>query len=214
MTVYTETPRNVLRAAIADAETARRNLDDARSAARKAEDHVYDAKQRLAALREGNATAGYPEAFISRLASGAEVDVLELDRPAAECRSRIEAAEQEVAAWRRVHEAAKSAVNDHERACPILEHRVADAAREVIRNSEAVARLTDGLEAMQDDVARRRGALQFLLHKQLLPDSAKADVAHLLRADVDSHLDTEWQSAFDALKRDADAVLPGDDEVV
>jgi hypothetical protein len=208
MTVYTETPRNVLRAAIADAETARRNLADAHSAARKAEDHVYDAKHRLAAAREGNATAVYPEAFISRLASGAEVDVLELDRPAAECRSRIDTAEQEVAAWRGVFEAAKGAVNDREKHVPILEHRVADAARDVIRHSEAVARLTDGLEALQADVAGRRGALHFLMQKQLLPEAAKESVARILRADFDSYLDTEWQSAFDALKRDADAVLP------
>jgi predicted nucleic acid-binding Zn-ribbon protein len=206
--------RKALRAAIADAETARRNLEDARSAARKAEDHVYDAKHRLAALREDNAKAGVPEAFLSRLADDNELDVLELDRPGAECRARIDTAEQEVATWRRVHEAAKLAVNDRERHLPLLGHKVADAARDVIRNSEAAARLMDGLAAMQDDVARRRGALQFLLHKQLLPDSAKADVAHLLRADVDSHLDTEWQAAFDDLKRDADAPLPGDNEVV
>jgi hypothetical protein len=155
----TETRRDLLRAAIADAATARRNLDDARSAADKAYDHVCDANRRLAALREGNANAGYPEAaFISKLAAGADVDVLELDRPAAECRSRIDTAEQEVATWRRVHEAAKLAVNDRERHLPLLGHKVADAARDVIRNSEAVARLMDGLEVMQDDVSRRRAA--------------------------------------------------------
>jgi chromosome segregation ATPase len=216
MTVYTETPRNVLRAAIADAETARRNLDDAHSAARKAEDHVYDAKQRLAALREGNATAaGYPEAFISRLADDNELDVLELDRPGAECRAKIDTAEQDVAAWRRVHEAAKAAIQDRERHVPILEHRVADATRDVIRNSEAVARLMDGLEVMQQEVGRRRGALHFLMHKQLVAEGAKADVARLLRADCDSHdADNAWQSALDALLRDADAVLPGNNEVV
>ena len=209
MTVYTETPRNVLRAAIADAETARRNLDDAHSAARKAEDHVYDAKQRLAALREDEANAGCPEAaFISRLASGAAVDVLELDRPGAECRAKIDTAEQELVAWRNVFEAAKGAVNDRERHLPILEHRVADATRDVIRNSEAVARLMDGLEAMQDEVARRRGALQFLTLKGLVPEPRKAAVAHVLRADFDSCSDTEWQSAFDALRHDADSVLP------
>jgi hypothetical protein len=214
MTVYTETPRNVLRAAIADAKTARRNLEDAHSAARKAEDHVYGAKQRLAAAREDNANAGYPEAFISRLASGADVDVLELDRPAAECRAKIEHAEQEVAAWCRAHEAAKAAVNDREKHVPILEHKVSESARDVVRNSEAVARLMDGLAAMQDDVARRRGALQFLTRNGLLPEPQKAAVAHLLRADLDSYADNAWPAALDALMRDADAVLPGDNEVV
>jgi chromosome segregation ATPase len=206
------TERDVLRQAIADAETARRNLDDAHSAASKAEDHVYDTKHRLAVLREENANAGYPEAFLSSLASGAAVDVLELDRPATESRSRIGTAEQAVAAWRRVYEASKAAIQDRERHLPILEHRVADAARDVVRNSEAVARLMDGLAEMQSEVARRRGALHFLTLKQLLPEGAKESIARILRADVDSHLDTEWQAAFDALKRDADAPLPiGDD---
>ena len=207
MTVYTETPRNVLRSAIADAETARRNLADAHSAARKVEDHVYDTKHRLAALREDDEKVDYPD-FISKLAAGADVDVLELDRPAAECRAKIEAAEQELVAWRRVYEAAKAAIQDCERHVPILEHKVAEAAREVIRNSEGVARLMDGLEAMQDEVARRRGALHFLALKRLLPEAAKENVARILRADCDSCSDTEWQSAFDALKHDADSVLP------
>jgi len=211
MTVYTETPRNVLRAAIADAETARLNLDDARSAASKAEDHVYGAKQRLAALREGSANAGIPEAFLSRLADDNELDVLELDRPAAECRSKIDTAEQELVAWRNVYEAAKGAVNDRERHVPILEHKVAEAARDVIRSSDAVALLMDGLAEMQDDVARRRGALHFLLHKQLVADTAKENVARLLRADFDSDPAIAWQSGLDALRHDSDALLPGDD---
>jgi hypothetical protein len=88
MTVYTETPRNVLRAAIADAKTARRNLEDARSAASKAADHIFDAKQRLAALREDSTGVDLPDNFISRLAAG-DVGVLEL-APAAECRAKIE----------------------------------------------------------------------------------------------------------------------------
>jgi hypothetical protein len=46
------------------------------------------------------------------------------------------------------------------------------------------------------------------MQKQLVPDFAKENVARILRADFDSHLDTEWQSAFDDLKRDADAPLP------
>jgi hypothetical protein len=198
----------MLRQAIADAETARRNLDDAHSAARKAEDHVYDAKQRLAALHEENANAGYPEVFLSRLASGAEVDVLALDRPAAESRSRIDTAEQELVAWRNVYEAAKTAIQDRERHVPILGHKVADAAREVIRNSEAVARLMDGLAAMQDEVGRRRAALQFLALKRLLPEAEKESVARILRADFDSYADNAWPAALDALMRDADAVLP------
>jgi hypothetical protein len=204
--------RSLLRQVILDAETARHNLADAHSAARKAEDHVYDTKHRLAALREDEAKAGYPD-FISKLAAGADVDVLALDRPAAECRSRIDTAEQEVAAWRRVHEAAKAAVNDRERHVPILEHKVSESARDVIRNSEAVARLMDGLAEMQVEVGRRRAALHFLMSKQLLPEAAKESVARILRADFDSHLDTEWQSAFDELKRDADAPLPVGDSL-
>jgi hypothetical protein len=198
--------RDALRQAIADAETARRNLADARSAASKAEDRVYDAKHRLAALREGSANAGIPEAFLSRLADDNELDVLELDRPAAECRAKIEGLEQELVTWRNVCEAAKTAIQDRERHVPILEHKVADAARDVIRNSDAVARLMDGLAALQDDVARRRGALQFLMLKQLLPEAAKADVARILRADLDSYTDNAWPAALDALMRDADAV--------
>jgi hypothetical protein len=203
----TETPRNVLRAMIADAETARRNLEDARSAARKAGEYVFDAKQRLAALREDNAKA-YPEAFISSLASGADVDVLELDRPAAEWRAQIEAAEQELAAWRRAHEAAEAAIQDREKPITMSAFKVDSAAREVIRNSDAVARLTDGLEAMQQEVARRRSALQFLALRGLLPETEKEGVARLLRADFDTHVDNAWQAAFDELKRDADALLP------
>jgi len=151
MTVYTETPRNVLRAAIADAKTARRNLEDARSAASKAADHIFDAKQRLAALREDSTGVDLPDNFISRLAAG-DVGVLEL-APAAECRAKIEGAEQELDAWRRARDAAEAAIQDREKRITMSAYRVDSAAREVVRSSDAVARLMDGLEAMQDEVA-------------------------------------------------------------
>jgi len=201
--------RSLLRQAIADAETARRNLADAHSAASKAYDHVSDAKQRLAALREDNAKAGSHVSFISRLASGADVDVLELDRPAADdCRAKIDAAEQELAAWRRAREVAEAAIHEREKLITMSAYKVDSAAREVVRNSDAVAWLTDGLEAMQDEVSRRRGALQFLTLRQLLPEAAKESVARLLRADFDSHTDNAWPAAIDELRRDADAPLP------
>jgi len=179
----------------------RRNLEDARSAASKAADHIFDAKQRLAALREDEANAGCPEAaFISRLASGAAVDVLELDRPGADAVRRL---------TRRNRSSLPGAMFSKPPKGQLM------TAKGICRSSNTGLRMRPAMlsaipkpsrgswmasRRMQDEVARRRGALQFLTLKGLVPEPRKAAVAHLLRADFDSCSDTEWQSAFDAFE--------------
>ena len=228
MTKQRSEARTALAQAINERVAAIANLNDARSAASKAAEHVYDARKMLNELRETNVTPASSNAVIAGLASGS-LDVLELDHPRAELRAKIEAAEQELSAWQSARKVAEEAVPGRERAVEWAQRKSRDAAIMVLRESGTAERLMTGLDELRADYLSRRVALMYIEHlasayvvehgdrpeddeticrvRGALSDSARAEFAVGTRPD--HHPTTkQWESALVALMADADAALP------
>ena len=226
--------RSPARAALAQSinehTAAMANLNDARSAASKAVEHVYDARKKLDELRETNIAPASSAAVISGLASGS-LDVLELDRPRAELRAKIEAAEQELNAWQSARKVAEEAVPGRERAVEWAQRKSRDAAIMVLRESGAAERLMTGLDELRADYLSRRVALMFIEHlasaycvehggrpeddeticrvRGALSDSGRAEFAVGTRPDQHPAMKA-WEAALTELMSSADAELPGE----
>jgi hypothetical protein len=208
--------REVLAAAIADETTARKNLDDARAAASKAEEHVWAAADRVTALREDAALASPADAIITSLAAGA-VDVAELDRPQAETRAKIDNAEQELAAWRRAREAAEQEIAPRQNALDWAQRHIKDAVGEVMRAVDIGALLEAAEKARDVLVAERCRLIQIQSSLPLFSPEHKA-VESFLSHPFLMHEYTDmwrehpvvapWRQAHEALHVDADAPLP------
>ncbi|OAI28693.1 hypothetical protein A1351_11355 [Methylosinus sp. R-45379] len=208
--------RVALAEAIQDAVTARQNLDDARAAATTAERHSWRASERLDAARAEAGNLGRPEAFIASLASGAAINVLELDRPAADARAKVETAEAELDAWRKARDTAKGLIPDRARTVEYAERRVTAAAAEVVRQSIDVDALLREAEDAQAAVVGKRAALIQL--RNILPDGAEREaiqaflalpwLAHEGNGRWKDHASVQSLSdAIQTLLRDADAEL-------
>ena len=221
-----EQPRTEARASLAQAinshVAAIANLNDARSAASKAAEHVYDARKKLNELRETNIAPASSAAVISGLASGS-LDVLELDRPRAELRAKIETTEQELSAWQSARKVAEEAVPGRERAVEWTQRALHDAAVAVLRESNAFAPLTAELDELQERVIEKRLALKFLFLHGAVPDDGKQHVASLLNKyawqptdcftpqECIGHLVTrQWENLLTELMRNADTEIPGE----
>ncbi|MGB5083530.1 MAG: hypothetical protein WBO09_02760 [Methylocystis silviterrae] len=208
--------REALGDAIADAETARKNLDDARAAAAKAEEQVWAASDRVTALRENAAQARPADAIVAALAAG-NTAIAEIDRPAAETRAKIEGAESELAAWRRAREAAEAAIPVRENAHEWAQRRVKDAVAEVMRTADIDA-LIASAERARDTLVEQR--CQLMEISEALPHFSperKAVEAHLSHAFLmheatggwrEHPVVAPWRNAFDQLHVDASAPLP------
>ncbi|MGO9238255.1 MAG: hypothetical protein ACLP4V_30740, partial [Methylocella sp.] len=183
-------------------------------------EHVYDARKKLEELRETNVTPASSAAVIAGLASGS-LDVLELDRPRAELRAKIEAVEQQLNAWQSARKVAEEAVPGRERAVEWSQRKLHDAAIAVLRESNAFAPLADDLDELQERVIEKRLALKFLWLHSAVPNDDKERVESLLNkfgmmplanftpAEFVNHPTTkQWESALVALMADADAALP------
>ncbi len=220
MTKQRSEARTALAQAINERVAAIANLNDARSAASKAAEHVYDARKKLEELRETNVTPASSAAVIAGLASGS-LDVLELDRPRAELRAKIEAAEAELNAWQSARKVAEEAVPVRERAVEWVERNLRSAAIAVLRESVPVAQLADELDKLQEEVIARRLALKYLWLHDALPADNKERVEHLLNSpsmlplanftppEFVNHPTTKtWENALTNLMTNADANLP------
>lgn len=208
--------REALAAAIAAAETARKNLTDAQAASARAEECVWAASARLTALREDAALASPAGAIISSLAAG-NTDIATIDRPAAEVSAKIENAESELAAWRRAREAAEAEIAPRENSLDWAKLHLKDAVAEVMRSVDVDALLENAERARDALLAERcrlmelcellprfspewRAVEQFLGHPFLLHENGDGWKNHPAVA--------PWREAFDALHVDADAALP------
>ena len=157
--------RDALAAAIDDEAVARKNLDDARSAADKARGLVWSSEDRLTALREAAANERPADAIVAALAAG-QLDVAVLDRPQAESSAKLEGAEQEVSAWRRAREAADTEIAPREEALEKAQRRVKQAVAEVMRTVD-VGALLEAAERTQERLVAERARLLQL--RALLP---------------------------------------------
>jgi hypothetical protein len=208
--------REALAAAIADEATARKNLSDAHAAAEKAESLVWAASARLTALREDAAKASPAGAIIASLAAG-NTDVLDIDRPQAETRAKIENAEQELAAWRRAREAAEAEIAPRENSLDWASRHLKDAVVEVMRTADVDA-LLENAERARDALLAERCRLMELC--ELLPrfspewQAVEAFLSHpfLMHESTGGWKDhpaaQTWRAAFDQLHVDASAPLP------
>jgi len=181
-------------------------------------------RARLEELKTTNVALASGDTIICGLASGS-LDVLELDRPRAESRAKIEAAEQELSAWQSAREVAVESVPARERALEWSQRKLRDAAIAVIRESAPVTQLADELEELQGRVIRRRLALKYLWLHGAVPDGDKERVERLLNkfgmmplanftpAEFVNHPTTkQWEAVLTALMTNADANLPMEDE--
>jgi hypothetical protein len=208
--------REVLAAAISDVEVARKNLDDARAAAAKAEECVWSAADKVAALRESAAQARPADAIVAALAAGA-VDVAELDRPQAETRAKIEGAESELSAWRRALAAAEAAIPVRENALDWCQRRLRDAVSEVVRTADIDAMLASAEQARDVLIAHRAELMQIQSSLPWLsPEQKKIDgflsspfLLHESTGGWREHpVVAQWRNAFDQLHVDCDTTLP------
>lgn len=197
------------------------NLNDARSAASKAAEHVWGVRAWLEELKTTNVALASSDAVICGLASGS-LDVLELDRPRAESRAKIQAAEQELAAWQSARKVAEEAVPVRERAVENAQRKLRDAAIAVIRESAPVTQLADELEELQARVIEMRLSLKFLLLRDAISDDdTRQRVEHLLNVQIPaSHytpsecvnhsMTQQWEAVLTTLMTDPDAAIPGE----
>ena len=168
-----EHPRTEARASLAQAinshVAAIANLNDARSAASKAAEHVYDARKKLEELRETNVTPASSAAVISGLASGS-LDVLGLDHPRTELRAKIETTEQELSAWQSARKVAEEAVPGARARRRVGQRKSRDAAIMVLRES--------GIRRTFDD--RSRQAPEPIIYRdELLSCISNVSRAHI-----------------------------------
>ena len=212
--------REALAAAIDDEAVARKNLDDARSAAEKARGLVWAAEDRLAALREDAAQAQPAGALIASLAAG-NADIAELERPQVETSAKLEGAEQEVSAWRRAREAADNEIAPREKALQKAQRRIKDAVEEVMRTVDIDAiiaraeRARDTLIAERCRLAQICEALPWFSEERKAVESFLSHpfLAHEAGDGWKDHAAVEpWRAAVDALHRDPDAALPAIEE--
>jgi chromosome segregation ATPase len=94
----------------------------------------------LETAREQPAQLADSNTLIAGLASGS-LDVLELDRPQAEARQRIEALEAQVDAWTRARDVAEKSIPVRETALGIARMKADAAARELVRAEAPIAAL-------------------------------------------------------------------------
>jgi hypothetical protein len=209
--------RAELAAAIAAAETARRNLEIARVAADKAENRVFEAREKLEVLRAREPANASPDSMLESLAAGAAFDVLELEMPDAEARAREEKAERDIAAWRHARDIAERAIPDRELAVQRADRKVEIAARAVVGAAfDADQMIVEAEEAAASIVEKRI----ILLHLRTLledGDDRKAIDNFLARPWLSHEFNCAWQThpvldpyraAYAALTRDAAAPMP------
>jgi predicted nucleic acid-binding Zn-ribbon protein len=214
-----EPSRAALAAAIADAETARRNLEIARVAAGNAENQVYEARGKLEAMREREpANGASPDRILEVLAAaGSEFDVNALEMPGEDARREEAKVENEIAAWGRARDVAEQAIPDRQLAVERAERKVEIAARRVICADIDVGRLVAEAEEAATSIVEKRIILLHLM--RLLPDGddRKAIEKFMARPWLSHEFSGAWQNhpviapyraIYAALMRDASAPVP------
>jgi hypothetical protein len=113
----------------------------------------------------------------------------------------------------------ETAVPEKERAVLAARHRVKEAARAVIRASDAVAMVMNDLEILQNQITEKRVALSYFISKDLVDDAG--EVKRLMMVELPPHpknpsfcnwsahaAHIKWAAALERLMVDADAELP------
>ena len=147
---------------------------------------------------------------MASLAAGEACDIAVLERPAS---TRDEdALEREIALWAKTQAECEAEIPLLELALGFAEFRVEEAAREAVKASSAVAGLLDGLDELHDELDRRLSALALLRFRNMISEEDKEAVRAATGRPVllgEHHpIVADWDKAFKALTRDAEATLP------
>ncbi|MCC3245439.1 hypothetical protein LG047_08910 [Methylocystis sp. WRRC1] len=211
-------PRNDSREQLAQAITAHRqaeaDLDAASRAEQRAQEGLFEARDRLAAIRAQLAAPLDAAACVAAFADGG--DVAALVRPAEDLRARADSVEREIEALKAARERLEFAQSERRAAVSSTRSSIAVAARAVVMSETPVAAMLHQLEEAQRAVAERRIAL-WSLHSLLPTDSAeRAAIEKLLAApwlsdepNWNGHsAGAAYRAAFERLTHDADAAWP------
>jgi len=205
--------RMALAGAIADTHFAEKNLKSAEEATRTGRDRLFDAQERVQALRASPSCGNdFVEAFMADTTLAPPVVAIQA----------IQQAEHDVRLWQNTHSACLAQIPIRKNDLDKARRAVAVAARKVMRESGAAKALMQGIEEMQAELVRRRVALRFLQASDALNEDDAILVRQYLRdRDLPGGLgDTEftnwsmnpvhheWSLAFDALTKDPNAPLP------
>jgi hypothetical protein len=211
--------RQSLADAIAGVDSAVARLDEAKRAGEAGMDRAIAVSNEIEALKGKLPQLPSTPPAGAVLAGGG---VLERS-PRAEAQARIAELEATRDQLRRARDLAEAEVETRKRAVEHARLRAHRAAVAVVKASGAAERLMSGLEALQEQVVRRRVALRFLAAFKAIPQSEQVAVESLLSADRElpglptqaSDVDwknhpthADWWRALATLERDADARLP------
>jgi hypothetical protein len=207
--------RQKLAEAINELHAARQGVTDARVAEERSRECLYAARDRVSTLRAEADKPRSADALVAAIAGGEAVDILEMDKPAAEAIKAMEVAEQHVQSWRRACALAEDNVPIREAACARAEDRVKQCAAAALANAIGVDKLLAEAEEAAATILALRAKLMFV--SSLLPhDSAqRAAIADFLaRAWLQTEYDDRWRKnpsvkaladALAALQHDAEA---------
>jgi hypothetical protein len=174
---------------------------------------LVDAEDALEALRNAKRPQSAGEQLIAALASGEGCDVSALTRPAADAAERERVLVVEIETWSRATDDCKIRIAELENSLRYKETSVDNCAGAVLTECGAIEKLFAGFPEMVAEVNARRAAIWWFTHNARLSfEERKAlETRHGKLFDVDfkMHPDSrEWSRALEALKGDADAVLP------
>ncbi len=143
--------RAKLRDAIADQSRAQAVLEEAQTAAANARERFFAVNRKVDQLvaQIEDAAEQPSDKFIAELAGGLDVIV---DRPVAELRKQLEAAEAEVVVWSAAMGVAEGAIEARRRALEQAQYYVDSAARRVVEAEVNVAAALCSAEALRNEL--------------------------------------------------------------
>ena len=218
--------RAALAAAIAGLTEAARDLAATRQAVEEATEAHWAAEEELEKLtnpEEGNDADERGAAFIASVKAGKPADVEDLGGAVAGSERAIAKAERAIETWKKRGSRARRRCRKRRSAVSRAKHAVDEAAVGVMRDANLVGPLLAGLAELSEEFFQRRLLLHFLACHGLVSEARQADVKAALaplplpgnpedvfyrewyaRPDY-----AAWKDALEALRRDAEAHIPG-----
>jgi hypothetical protein len=209
--------REELASAIEARERARKAVSDAQLAEEKSREHLYAARARVRELQAEASTPRSADDLVAAIAGEGHVDILEMDKPAAEVLAALQVAERQVEAWRRACALAEQQVPIRQDALGRCEAKAKERANAALADAINVGELLAEAEQGAATIVALRAKLLFV--SSILPrdDSRRAGIAEFLgRAWLQTEYDDGWRknptvaplmSALAALQRDAEATI-------
>ncbi len=208
--------REALAAAIVKRQAAQRELTAAEDARGQAQRRRWDADTELSKFRmarDEEPPENFADDLISHVKDGTDYDVAVIGRRDVEAREREAELQNAADVWTKAQRACEAAIPDRRCDLEWADRHVVTAARKVIAAHPEVEKLLAEAKKIRDDLDLRQSELLTVLH--LVTSSSEIgarlndELARGLLIDERQFpICGEWNSAFNALQRDADAPLP------